>query len=223
MSCSLRIGVLPAALRDCAAVPDVQVRLVEFRHTRDLTAATEAGRADLAVGPTPPVWDGLVREIGAEEFVLAAAPVRNCRPEPGRQGLPPIRSMSSSLVTPYDSRTSAAKSRSTGSGRTRRASSASSGNPVRRSMSTTSCLADCIAPAQLSCAMTVYFTPMSMWGCRRRRPSPCLVRVCWLAAVLIGGLASRWPTGIGCSRLSSGSAPRAAPPVLDSGSCWPAA
>ena len=51
MSCSLRIGVLPAALRDCAAVPDVQVRLVEFRHTRDLTAAMEAGQADLAVGP----------------------------------------------------------------------------------------------------------------------------------------------------------------------------
>jgi DNA-binding transcriptional LysR family regulator len=34
----------------------------------------EAGQADLAVGPAPPVWDGLVREIGAEEFVLAAAP-----------------------------------------------------------------------------------------------------------------------------------------------------
>jgi hypothetical protein len=64
MSCSLRIGVLPAALRECAAVPDVQVRLVEFRHTRDLTAAMEAGQTDLAVGPTPPVWDGLVREIG---------------------------------------------------------------------------------------------------------------------------------------------------------------
>jgi DNA-binding transcriptional LysR family regulator len=185
MSCSLRIGVLPAALRDCAAVPDVQVRLVEFRHTRDLTAATEAGRADLAVGPTPPVWDGLVREIGAEESVLAAAPVRNCRPEPGRQGLPPIRSMSSSLVTPYDSRTSAAKSRSTGSGRTRRASSASSGNPVRRSMSTTSCLADCIAPAQLSRAIDRVFHPyVDVDGCRRRRPSPCLVRVCRLAAVL---------------------------------------
>jgi DNA-binding transcriptional LysR family regulator len=34
----------------------------------------EAGQADLAVGPTPLVWNGLVREIGAEEFVLAAAP-----------------------------------------------------------------------------------------------------------------------------------------------------
>jgi DNA-binding transcriptional LysR family regulator len=56
MSCSLRIGVLPAALRNCAEVPDVQVRL-EFRRTRtrDLTAAMEAGQADLAIGPTPPV------------------------------------------------------------------------------------------------------------------------------------------------------------------------
>src|ERR1700689_406520 len=53
---------------------DVQVRLVEFRHTNDLIAAMEAGQADLAVGPTPPGWDGPVREIGAEEFVLAAAP-----------------------------------------------------------------------------------------------------------------------------------------------------
>jgi len=34
----------------------------------------EAGRADLAVGPTPSAWDGPVREIGVEEFVLAAAP-----------------------------------------------------------------------------------------------------------------------------------------------------
>jgi DNA-binding transcriptional LysR family regulator len=50
------------------------VRLVEFRHTNDLIAAMEAGQADLAVGPTPPAWDGPVREIGAEEFVLAAAP-----------------------------------------------------------------------------------------------------------------------------------------------------
>jgi hypothetical protein len=91
-------------------------------------------------------------------------------------------------------------------------------------MSTMSCLADCIAPAQLSRVIDrVFHLYVDVDGCRRRRPYPCLVRVCWLAAVLIGGLASRWPTGIGCSRLSSGSAPRAAPPVLDSGSRWPAA
>ena len=72
---SISIGVLPAALQTWRRhYPDVQVRLVEFRHTNDLTAAMEAGQADLAVGPAPPSWDGPVREIGAEEFVLAAAP-----------------------------------------------------------------------------------------------------------------------------------------------------
>jgi DNA-binding transcriptional LysR family regulator len=50
------------------------VRLVEFRRTDDLIAAMEAGRADLAVGPTPPNWNGPVEIIGTEEFVIAAAP-----------------------------------------------------------------------------------------------------------------------------------------------------
>ncbi|MFJ4656908.1 LysR family transcriptional regulator [Nocardia sp. NPDC088792] len=72
---SISVGVLPAALRAWRRTyPDVQVRLVEFRHTNDLIAAMDAGRADVAVGPTPPDWDGPVREIGAEQFVLAAAP-----------------------------------------------------------------------------------------------------------------------------------------------------
>src|SRR3984957_4679847 len=72
---SISVGVLPAALRTWRRkYPDVQVRLVEFRHTNDLIAAMEAGQADLAVGPTPPVWEGPVSEIGAEEFVVAAAP-----------------------------------------------------------------------------------------------------------------------------------------------------
>jgi hypothetical protein len=106
------------------------------------------------------------------------------RLEPGRQGLPPIRSMRSSLVTPYDWRTSTAKSRSTGSGRTRRASSASSGNPVRRSMSTTCCLADCIAPAHLSCAIDREFRRcVGADGRRRTRPSQCRAAACQLAAV----------------------------------------
>ncbi len=72
---SISVGVLPAALRTWRRkYPDVQVRLVEFRHTNDLIAAMEAGQADLAVGPTPPAWEGPVSEIGAEEFVVAAAP-----------------------------------------------------------------------------------------------------------------------------------------------------
>ncbi|MGF6888583.1 DNA-binding transcriptional LysR family regulator [Nocardia sp. GAS34] len=72
---SISVGVLPAALRTWRRnYPDVQVRLVEFRHTNDLIAAMEAGQADLAVGPTPPGWDGPVRDIGIEEFVVAAEP-----------------------------------------------------------------------------------------------------------------------------------------------------
>jgi DNA-binding transcriptional LysR family regulator len=72
---SISVGVLPTALPAWRRrYPDVQVRLVEFRHTNDLIAAMEAGQADVAVGPVPPSWDGPVREIGAEEFVVAAAP-----------------------------------------------------------------------------------------------------------------------------------------------------
>jgi len=72
---SISVGVLPAALATWRRTyPDVQVRLVEFRHTSDLTAAMEAGQADIAVGPTPPAWDGPVTDIGTEEFLIAAAP-----------------------------------------------------------------------------------------------------------------------------------------------------
>jgi DNA-binding transcriptional LysR family regulator len=72
---SISVGVLPKALRKWRRnYPDVQVRLVEFRRTGDLIAAMEAGQADLAVGPTPPDWIGPVEVIGAEEFVIAAAP-----------------------------------------------------------------------------------------------------------------------------------------------------
>jgi DNA-binding transcriptional LysR family regulator len=71
---SISVGVLPPALATWRRrYPDVQVRLVEFRHTNDLIAAMGAGQADVAVGPTPLGWDGPVREIGAEEFVVAAA------------------------------------------------------------------------------------------------------------------------------------------------------
>ena len=72
---SISVGVLPKALhRWRQDYPDVQVRLVEFRRTQDLIAAMEAGQADLAVGPTPPDWNGPIESVGAEEFVIAAAP-----------------------------------------------------------------------------------------------------------------------------------------------------
>lgn len=84
---SISVGALPTALPAWRrSYPDVQVRLVEFRHTNDLIAAMEAGQADVAVGPLPPDWDGPVREIGAEEFVLAAAAgARLPGREPGRR------------------------------------------------------------------------------------------------------------------------------------------
>ena len=72
---SISTGVLPGALRTWRrSYPELQVHLVEFPHTAELIAAMEAGGADVAVGPTPPGWDGPCRIIGAEEFVIAAAP-----------------------------------------------------------------------------------------------------------------------------------------------------
>jgi DNA-binding transcriptional LysR family regulator len=72
---SISVGILPQALHTWRrSYPDLQAHLVEFHHTDDLIAAMEAGRADVAVGPIPPGWDGPVREIGVEEFVIAAGP-----------------------------------------------------------------------------------------------------------------------------------------------------
>ncbi|MBO0849365.1 MAG: LysR family transcriptional regulator substrate-binding protein, partial [Pseudonocardia sp.] len=72
---SISLGVLPPVLRAWRrAYPDVHVRLLEFRHADELRAAMEAGRADVAVGPLPPDWDGTVREIGSEKFVLVLPP-----------------------------------------------------------------------------------------------------------------------------------------------------
>jgi len=72
---SISVGILPGALRTWRrSYPELQVHLVEFRHTDDLVAAMEAGRADVAVGPTPPAWEGPCQDIGAEEFLIAAAP-----------------------------------------------------------------------------------------------------------------------------------------------------
>ena len=61
---SISVGVLPKALGKWRQnYPDVHVRLVEFRRTQDLIAAMEAGQADVAVGPTPPEWNGPVEAI----------------------------------------------------------------------------------------------------------------------------------------------------------------
>jgi DNA-binding transcriptional LysR family regulator len=82
---SISVGVLPAALRVWRRqYPDLQAHLVEFRHTEDLIATMEAGRADVAVGPTPPDWEGPVRDIGIEEFVVVASADTNLPSDPPR-------------------------------------------------------------------------------------------------------------------------------------------
>jgi len=68
---SVSLGVLPPALRVWRRDrPDVDVRLIEFRHADELRDAMAAGEADVAIGPVPPGWDGPVVELGTEEFVV---------------------------------------------------------------------------------------------------------------------------------------------------------
>ncbi|MFB9690032.1 LysR substrate-binding domain-containing protein [Amycolatopsis plumensis] len=68
---SVSLGVLPPALRVWRRDrPEVDVRLIEFRHADELREAMAAGEADVALGPRPGDWAGPVRELGVEEFVV---------------------------------------------------------------------------------------------------------------------------------------------------------
>ncbi|WP_326943531.1 LysR family transcriptional regulator [Amycolatopsis sp. NBC_01307] len=68
---SVSLGVLPPALRVWRRDrPDVDVRLIEFRHADELRDAMAAGEADVALGPVPSDWPGPVRPLGVEEFVV---------------------------------------------------------------------------------------------------------------------------------------------------------
>jgi DNA-binding transcriptional LysR family regulator len=68
---SVSLGVLPPALRVWRRDrPDVDVRLIEFRHADELRDAMAAGEADVALGPLPEGWTGPVRPLGVEEFVV---------------------------------------------------------------------------------------------------------------------------------------------------------
>ncbi|GAB3166382.1 LysR family transcriptional regulator [Amycolatopsis sp. NPDC004378] len=68
---SMSLGVLPPALRVWRRDrPEVDVRLIEFRHADELRDAMAAGEADVALGPRPGEWAGPVRELGVEEFVV---------------------------------------------------------------------------------------------------------------------------------------------------------
>ncbi|MFB7476268.1 LysR substrate-binding domain-containing protein [Kitasatospora sp. NPDC056184] len=68
---SVSLGILPPVLRAWrAAHPGVRIRLREFAHAEELRAAMAAGQADVAVGTPPTDWEGPIRELGVEEFVL---------------------------------------------------------------------------------------------------------------------------------------------------------
>ncbi|GAA4831808.1 LysR family transcriptional regulator [Kitasatospora terrestris] len=68
---SISLGILPPVLRAWRREhPGVRIRLREYPHGDRLRGAMAAGAADLAVGPVPDGWDGPIRELGVEEFVL---------------------------------------------------------------------------------------------------------------------------------------------------------
>lgn len=71
---SISFGILPTAFGLWRPRhPGVRVRLFEYRRTDELSAAMIEGRADVAIGPLPPGFDGVARELGSEEFVVVTA------------------------------------------------------------------------------------------------------------------------------------------------------
>ena len=72
---TISAGILPAALQIWRSRhPGVRVRLFEHRHSHEMAAAMAAGQADIAIGPPPEEWEGPVRHIGTEEFVIITQP-----------------------------------------------------------------------------------------------------------------------------------------------------
>jgi len=71
---SATLGLLPVPLRRWReAHPGVRIRLREYRHGDELTAAVRNGEADVAIGPTPPTWSGDLIDLGDEELVIVLA------------------------------------------------------------------------------------------------------------------------------------------------------
>lgn len=81
---SATLGLLPTPLRRWRqAHPDVRLRLHEYRHGDELTAAMRNGEADVAIGPTPADWSGDLESLGDEELVIVLA---SDDPLAGRRG-----------------------------------------------------------------------------------------------------------------------------------------
>jgi DNA-binding transcriptional LysR family regulator len=72
---SVSVGILPGPLRSWRRDhPEVGLRLLEYRHGDELAEAMRHGAADVGVGPAPPTWDGYVRPLGDEEFLVLLPP-----------------------------------------------------------------------------------------------------------------------------------------------------
>jgi DNA-binding transcriptional LysR family regulator len=68
---SVAVGVLPPSLRRWGdAHPNTTIRLHEFSHRDVLEDRVRSGLADLAIGPRPQRWDGMLQSLGWEEFVV---------------------------------------------------------------------------------------------------------------------------------------------------------
>ncbi|MEU8824708.1 LysR family transcriptional regulator [Streptomyces sp. NPDC048636] len=71
---SISYGVLPKVLAAWRARhPDMRITLFEYQHMNDLAEAMSEGQADIAIGPPPAAWQGTVRYLGAEEFIVVAS------------------------------------------------------------------------------------------------------------------------------------------------------
>jgi DNA-binding transcriptional LysR family regulator len=71
---SATIGFLPGLLRQWRRDhANVGLRLYEFRHGDQMADAMNGGGADLAVGPTPPRWSGVIHPLGEEELVVVTS------------------------------------------------------------------------------------------------------------------------------------------------------
>jgi len=71
---SASLGLLPMPFRRWRqSHAGVLLRLHEYRHGDELSAAMRNGEADVAIGPTPPDWLGDLVPLGDEELVIAVA------------------------------------------------------------------------------------------------------------------------------------------------------
>lgn len=68
---SIAIGLLPGSIGTLRArYPGILVELHEYLHKRVLEDDVRGGVADIAIGPRPREWEGPVKSLGWEEFVV---------------------------------------------------------------------------------------------------------------------------------------------------------